>query len=83
MESLAGIDNGDGVFAAYVNRDDGLEFSRPLPAPSKTRDKRTGGVEHHHVAGTCVRNDDSTIREELGTLYALKSNIVPTTHDRP
>ena len=82
MESLAGIDNGDGVFAAYVNRDDGLELSRALPPPSKTPDKRTGGVEYHHFAGACVRNDDSTIREEPGTLHALKCNIVPTANDR-
>ena len=80
---MAGIHNGDGVFAAYVNGDDGLEFSRPLPSPSKTRDKCTGGVEYHHFAGACVCNDDSTIREESGTLNPFKCHLVPTTHDRP
>ena len=80
---MAGIDHGDGVFAAHVNCDDGLEFSRPLPSPSKTGDKRAGGVEYHHFAGACVCNDDSTIPKESGTPHALKRNLVPTTHDRP
>jgi len=66
-----------------VKPDDRLEFARPLPSTAEAPDKPAGGVEYHHFAGTCVRDDDSTIGEESGTPHALKRDLVPATHDRP
>ena len=78
VECLAEIDNRDGVSTAYVNAVDPAEFSGPVPLSSEAPDKRTGGVEDHNFRRARVRDYDSALGEESGTLHAVERNLIPT-----